>query len=139
VTLKLKTHEACPCGNTGDSEKSYADCCLPFHNGALAPTPEALMRSRYSAYVLHLMPYLLRTWHSTTSPGDMEPNPFMKWVSLEVLHSDASGDVGVVEFIARYKENGKAGKLHELSRFVREDGHWLYIDGQMMTTESQDN
>jgi SEC-C motif domain protein len=97
------------------------------------------MRSRYSAYVLQRMDYLLATWHGTTSPGDMEPNPFMKWLSLEVLHSDASGDVGVVEFIAHYKDNGKAGKLHELSRFVREGGKWLYIDGQMMTTESQDN
>jgi SEC-C motif domain protein len=135
VTLKLKTHENCVCC----SGKSYAECCLPFHNGALAPTPEALMRSRYSAYVLQLTSYLMSTWHGTTSPGDLEPNPFMKWLSLEVLHSDMSGDVGVVEFIAHYKENGKAGKLHELSRFVREGERWLYIDGQMMTTESQDN
>jgi SEC-C motif domain protein len=139
VTLKLKTYEDCPCGNSGGSRKSYAECCLPFHNGALAPTPEALMRSRYSAYVLQLTSYLMSTWHGTTSPGDLEPNPFMKWLSLEVLHAEESGDVGVVEFIAHYKENGKAGKLHELSRFVREGERWLYIDGQMMTTESQDN
>ncbi len=138
MTLKLKTYEDCPCGNSGGSGKTYAKCCLPFHEGALVPTPEALMRSRYSAYVLQLTAYLMSTWHGSTSPGDLEPNPFMKWLSLEVLHADASGDVGVVEFIARYKENGKAGKLHELSRFVREGGKWLYIDGQMIAEAEKD-
>lgn len=94
------------------------------------------MRSRYSAYALHatepsLGAYLLATWHPSTAPGDMEPSPFMKWVGLEVLQAAASGDAGVVEFVARYKDNGRAGRLHETSRFVREDGRWLYIDGQL--------
>jgi SEC-C motif domain protein len=138
VTLKLKTYEDCPCGNGSGSRKTYAECCLPYHQGTPAPDPEALMRSRYSAYVLQLTSYLMSTWHGTTSPGDLEPNPFMKWLSLEVLHAQASGDVGVVEFIAHYKENGKAGKLHELSRFVREGGKWLYIDGQMIAEPEKD-
>jgi SEC-C motif-containing protein len=136
MVLRLKTHEDCVCG----SGKTYADCCLPFHEGKqLAPTPEALMRSRYSAYVLKLTDYLIATWHASTAPGDLEISPFMKWLGLEVLHAEMSGDVGVVEFVARYKDNGRAGKLHELSRFVREGGKWLYIDGQMMTAESADS
>ena len=93
------------------------------------------MRSRYSAYALQsadpsLGAYLLATWHPSTAPGDMEPNPFLKWVGLEVLHAESSGDAGVVEFIARFKDNGRAGRLHETSRFVREAGRWYYIDAQ---------
>ena len=93
------------------------------------------MRSRYSAYALQsadpsLGAYLLATWHPSTAPGDMEPNPFLKWVGLEVLHAESSGDAGVVEFIARFKDNGRADRLHETSRFVREAGRWYYIDAQ---------
>ncbi len=87
------------------------------------------MRSRYSAYALRLIPYLLRTWHGSTSPGEMEGDIGMKWMGLEVLHAEATADAGVLEFIARYKSNGKAGQLHEVSRFVREAGAWLYVDG----------
>ena len=124
----------CPCA----SGRDYADCCGLWHAGLAqgrhAPTPEALMRSRYSAYALQvadpaLGSYLLATWHPSTAPGEIEPNPFMKWIGLDVLHSAVSGDAGVVEFVARFKDNGRAGRLHETSRFVREDGRWLYIDG----------
>jgi SEC-C motif-containing protein len=52
-------------------------------------------------------------------------------LGLEVRHAQASGDVGVVEFVARCKINGRAERMHELSRFVREQGRWYYIDGQM--------
>jgi SEC-C motif domain protein len=115
----------CPCA----SERPYAECCAPWHAGAPAPTPEALMRSRYSAYALGDVDYLLSTWHPSTAPGELELG-FTKWVGLEVLHAEQSGDAGVVEFVARYKVNGKAEKLHEVSRFVCEQGRWLYIDGQ---------
>ena len=88
------------------------------------------MRSRYCAYVLGLIDYLLATWHPSTAPGDLELQP-IKWLDLEVRHTQASGDVGVVEFVARCKVNGRLERMHELSRFVREAGRWLYIDGQV--------
>ncbi len=96
-----------------------------------APTPEALMRSRYSAYVVGLIDYLLATWHPSTGPGELELSP-VKWLGLEVLHAEATGDAGVVEFVARCRVNGKAQRMHETSRFVRQDGRWYYIDGQVV-------
>ncbi len=109
----------CPCGSGLD----LADCCGLWHKGLSAgvhaPTPEALMRSRYSAYVLGLIDYLVATWHPSTAPGDLELQP-IKWLGLEVRHAQASGDVGVVEFVARCKVSGRAERMHELSRFVRE-------------------
>lgn len=88
------------------------------------------MRSRYSAYVLGQISYLLATWHASTSPGELELSP-AKWLGLEVRHTEVSGDAGVVEFVARWRDNGRAVRLHELSRFVREGGRWTYIDGQL--------
>ena len=127
-------HAACPC----DSGQTYGDCCRPWHaglaTGVFAPTPEALMRSRYSAYVLGLLDYLLATWHPSTAPGELELSP-VKWLGLEVRHAQATGDAGVVEFVARYRDNGKGVRLHEISRFVRENGAWRYIDGQMQEAE----
>ena len=92
------------------------------------------MRSRYSAYVLGLISYLLATWHPSTSPGELELSP-VKWLGLEVRHAQATGDAGVVEFVARLRDNGRGVRLHEVSRFVREEGAWLYIDGQMQGPE----
>lgn len=127
----------------------YADCCGRWHEGLErgehAPTPEALMRSRYSAYALaqgrsaaprSLLAYLMSTWHPSTAPGDLELGP-LQWTGLEVLHESTSGDAGVVEFVAHHKVNGRAGKLHELSRFVREGGAWLYVDG-VIAPDGQD-
>nr|MDP2192016.1 YchJ family protein [Rhodoferax sp.] len=127
-------HTPCPCG----SDQPYAACCGRFHqslNADLAqrmdaPTPEALMRSRYSAYVLGRIDYLLATWHPSTAPGELAPSP-VKWLGLEVRHAQASGDAGVVEFVARCRDGGRAQRVHETSRFVRQDGRWYYIDGQM--------
>ena len=95
------------------------------------------MRSRYSAYALaqgratglpSLLEYLMKTWHPSTAPGHLELGP-LNWTGLDVRHEDASGDAGVVEFVAHHKVNGRAGKLHEVSRFVREAGVWFYVDG----------
>ena len=74
-----KAPHLCPCG----SDLPYANCCQPWHGGQAAPTPEALMRSRYSAYVLGLLDYLLATWHPSTAPGDLELDA-VKWLGLEV-------------------------------------------------------
>ena len=123
--MKKKPTEACPCGGT-----SYAACCEPWHLGTPAPTAEALMRSRYSAFVLKLEPYLLATWHPDTRPASLDlADDTTKWLGLEVKRHESDSDHAIVEFIARYKVGGKASRLHETSRFVRENGRWLYIDG----------
>ena len=91
------------------------------------------MRSRYSAFVLDLTDYLLATWHASTRPSSIAPNEAgMKWLGLEVRrHRVVDNDHAEVEFVARSKLAGRAHRLHELSRFVREDGHWFYVDGDV--------
>jgi SEC-C motif-containing protein len=91
------------------------------------------MRSRYSAYVLKLEPYLFATWHPSTRPTEplFAIDDLTKWQSLEIKqHSIApDGLSGMVEFVAIYKINGKAHRLHEKSRFVFENNQWYYVDG----------
>ena len=123
---------ACPCG----SALPHAQCCGRYHAGALhlhAPDAAALMRSRYSAFVLGLADYLLATWHPSTRPGALKLNPpGLKWMGLEVRrHTQPDADHATVEFIARSKLGGRAQRLHEHSRFVREAGRWFYVDGDM--------
>mgnify|MGYP001572661587 FL=1 len=120
---------ACPCG----LPHSYEDCCDRYLSGnAPAPTAEALMRSRYAAYTLALEPYLLATWHPDTRPAalglDAKLRP--KWLGLQVKrHQQTDATHAEVEFVARYKIDGRAFRLHETSRFIREDGRWYYLDG----------
>lgn len=94
-----------------------------------------MMRSRYSAYVLKLEAYLLATWHSCTRPAALDlAADNTKWLGLEVKsHLSESADRATVEFVARYKSGGRAGRLHEVSRFVREDGMWFYVDGEFVS------
>lgn len=89
------------------------------------------MRSRYSAYVRGLEDYLLATWHSSTRPGalDLAAAQQPKWLGLEVNAQTEYGDSATVEFIARCKVGGRAQRMHELSRFRREEGRWYYLDG----------
>jgi SEC-C motif domain protein len=120
----------CPCG----SSLAYAACCGRYHAGAehlAAPSAEALMRSRYSAFVLGLHAYLLQTWHASTRPTHLEPDPpGLKWLGLEVRrHHQSDSDHATVEFVARSKLGGRAQRLHEVSRFVRDGGRWTYLDG----------
>jgi SEC-C motif-containing protein len=118
---------ACPCG-LGDG---YASCCGRFHQGlATAPTAERLMRSRYSAFAVGDPAYLLATWHSTTRPGRLRLDPALRWVRLEVLASTGGAFLqaeGTVEFRAHFVERGTPGSQHEVSRFARVDGRWLYV------------
>lgn len=89
------------------------------------------MRSRYSAYVLGLEEYLLDTWHPSTRPQYLNlANDRTKWLGLEVKHFEPNDESAIVEFIARYKINGKAEKLHETSRFKRIAQRWFYVDGE---------
>ena len=122
----------CPCGLSA----RYAECCGRFHDGAdygLAANAEALMRSRYSAYVLRLGSYLLDTWHLSTRPIEAPAfEPGLRWLGLEVKHAEQQDtDHATVEFIARSKLAGRAHRLHECSRFVRESGRWYYLDGEV--------
>ena len=119
----------CPCG----SALPYAGCCGRFHAGPQhlqAPTAEALMRSRYSAFVRGEAGYLLATWHPRTRPATIEPDPpGLKWLCLDVRrHTVQDADHATVEFVARSKLGGRAHRLHETSRFVRENGRWYYVD-----------
>jgi len=119
----------CPCGGA-----DYTTCCGRYHNGAPAPDAASLMRSRYSAYALKLDPYLLTTWHPSTRPAALDlAADNMKWLGLEVKsHLNSSADHATVEFVARYKSGGRAGRLHEVSRFVRKVGRWFYLDGEFI-------
>ena len=121
---------SCVCG----SQRDEAQCCGRFHAGEPAPDAEALMRSRYSAYVKNDIDYLLATWHTSTRPQreSLAPEPGTRWLGLDVKHAQEVSDTATVEFVARFKVGGApAVRLHELSRFVREEGRWFYVDGEL--------
>lgn len=119
---------SCPC----DAARNYADCCGRFlEDAALPETAEELMRSRYTAYVLQRESYLLETWHPSTRPKTLqlrESTP-AKWIGLQIKRKERGGKLdteGIVEFVARYKNHGKAERLHETSRFIKENHRWYY-------------
>ena len=125
----MTTNATCPCGNG----LSYGQCCEPLHKGLMyASTAEALMRSRYAAYVYRMSDYLSATWHDSTRPesldvsGDTTP-----WLRLQIIATEkgsAADTEGTVEFAAHYQ----GGQLHERSRFVKEEGLWFYLDGEIL-------
>jgi len=123
--------EACPCG----SGICYRGCCGRLHDGFVADTAEALMRSRYCAYVLGREDYLRETWHPRTRPDalDLDAKPATKWLGLTIReHRQTGEDTAIVEFVARYKVGGgSAVRLHETSRFIRDGGRWFYVDGDI--------
>ena len=117
----------CPCGpSTRDSARSYAACCQPYHRGERdAPTPETLMRSRYSAYALSDADYVRRTWHPDTCPADLDLNDGVRYTGLRIHR--AEGDE--VEFTATLKApDGQTHRMRERSRFVSLGGRWVYLD-----------
>jgi SEC-C motif domain protein len=123
----------CPCGGNSD----YTACCGRWHAGALhlqAPSAQALMRSRYSAYALGLGTYLQDTWHASTRPADAPRfDTRLHWLGLEVKRQLSLGaNEAEVEFVARSKSAGRAHRLHERSRFVFEAGRWFYVDGELL-------
>lgn len=120
----------CPC----ESGKPYKACCDLLHKGFAASTAEALMRSRYTAFVLVLEDYLLKTWHPDTRPTQLNlaEDPPTKWLGLQIKHTENTSETtAVVEFVARYKITGKAERLHEKSQFELVDGHWYYLSGEI--------
>jgi SEC-C motif-containing protein len=132
---------ACPCGGA-----AFAACCGPYLAGdVVAPSAETLMRSRYTAYTLRDEAYLRATWHPSTLPAGaiVDPDERLQWLGLEVKSAlrlrqrkanlPETPDRDTVEFVARYKIAGRAHRLHEVSRFVREESagvaRWFYLDG----------
>lgn len=117
----------CPCG----SGAPLVACCGRFLEGkADAPDAERLMRSRYSAFVGERGDYLLATWHASRRPPAIDFDTGAKWLGLEVRRHQSTGpDSAEVEFVARWRVGGRAVRLHECSRFVREGGRWYYVDG----------
>ena len=89
------------------------------------------MRSRYSAYVLQNISYLISTWHKSTCPETLILDSNIRWIGLEIKNSEAGAETdqaGTVEFVAKYKLNGRAHRLQEVSRFVKQGARWLYLD-----------
>lgn len=122
----------CPCG----SGEGYDRCCGPIHaqGAGFGTTAEQLMRARYTAYVRGDEGFLERSWHPDTRPDPIAPDPGIEWLGLSVLETtDGSGldAEGTVTFHARYRVAGRESAMAEQSRFVRLDGAWVYVDGDV--------
>ena len=121
--------EPCPCG----SGQTLENCCLPYIQGQkAAPSAEALMRSRYTAFTLHEAHYLLKTWHPRTRPPSLELDE-VQWIKLEVLSTRQgrpNQQQGQVHFIAHYQQAGRPQQLEEYSHFERKAGTWYYVDAK---------
>jgi SEC-C motif-containing protein len=137
---QLQARQPCPCGRLRGAAKAgqqetYGNCCgrwlEPSVPAATPPDAETLMRSRYSAFVLEREAYLLQSWAASHRPERIECDPATKWLGLDVRAYRLTGETTAeVEFVARQKPaQGPAVRLHERSRFVRETGRWLYLDG----------
>ena len=122
-----KKDNQCPCGTGLD----YAACCGQYiERIKTAPSAEALMRSRYTAYVKQNTLYLRSTWYPSTCPANLDLAENQQWIGLKIIDiqgGNADDKTGQVEFVARYKMNGRAEKLHECSEFVRVNDRWLYV------------
>jgi SEC-C motif domain protein len=128
-------NEPCPCRSGND----FTTCCgLYLTQGHTAPTAEALMRSRYTAFTTANVDYLLRTYHPKTRPLNQRQQ-ILTWAKsvvwdgltiVEVENGNENDDSGTVEFIARYTENGKPDQIHEVSQFKKEKNQWKYVSGK---------
>lgn len=120
----------CPCG----SSIAYTECCGLFHSGEEKPvTAVALMRSRFTAYALHKANYLLNTWDATLRPTSIDfSDDNINWLRLEIVNTKKGGapdSKGTVEFKAYYSQQGEECVMHEVSKFIKHEGRWFYLDG----------
>lgn len=125
---KSEKNTGCPCG----SGCLFDLCCNRFLSGEYSPeTALELMRSRYTAYVFSDDQYLRRTWYPGSRPqgGIVANDGSIKWIRLQIVRHEENGPDGLVEFIAYCKVNGRAQKMHETSRFLKENAQWYYLDG----------
>ncbi|MGB2248351.1 MAG: YchJ family protein [Alcanivorax sediminis] len=120
------TSMPCPC----QSGKEYSQCCQPLHDGQPATSPEALMRSRFSAFALGKADYIERSWHRSTRPENLSLDEQERWVGLTILAASQDGDQGKVHFQAVSQDHQGFTLLEEVSNFIREEGHWFYVDGE---------
>lgn len=126
----------CSCGNP----RPYTECCGRFHAGAWAESAQQLLRSRYSAYERWLEDYLLETWHPSTRPPELSlaDSYGTRWLGLDIRSRHQAGDIAWIEFIARFRVGqGPAQQQNEISRFVREEGRWYYLDGEFPLPRSK--
>ncbi|MUL46889.1 YchJ family protein [Mycobacterium sp. CBMA293] len=126
-------NQPCRC----DSGMEYADCCGPLHRGERpAATAVALMRSRFTAFALGDVAYLLATWHQSTRPARLDLDDGVVWRRLQIVDTESGGaddPTGMVQFRAQYVQDGGRHILHERSRFTRDrGGRWLYVDGDFV-------
>lgn len=119
--------KSCPCG----SQQSYLECCGQYHNGELAPTAEKLMRSRYAAFALKNINYIIKT----TDPVDLikfDRTANERWMlesdflGLNIIQGSEDGNQGIVEFEATFKHLGQVHVHHEVSHFRKVNGNWYY-------------
>ncbi|WP_127842732.1 YchJ family protein [Actinomyces wuliandei] len=131
----VRSSADCPCG----SGLAYGSCCEPVLDGGVAATAEALVRSRFTAFVVGDEDHLFRTWHPRTRPEGPYCHPGTQWTSLtvgEVVGGGPGDDTGVVELAACYRTgDGHGGvvadTLRERSRLVRRGSRWVYYDGEV--------
>lgn len=124
----------CYCG----FKSRFEECCGRFLAALAVPeTAEALMRSRYCAYVVRDQGYLLETWHPHNRPAVLTLDPNQRWLGLKikaVAQGRAEDETGTVEFVARYKSGSRGYRLHETSQFKKESGRWFYLQGELHTS-----
>lgn len=127
----------CPCGSMLAEES----CCLPIlRDHHRAESALALMRSRYTAFVLRHEEHILGSWHETSRPPKLHLEDFpATWIGLEIHqtdHGEKSDHRGTVEFTSTCVDNGHLCKLREKSSFVKEDGLWFYVGGDCQVTRN---
>lgn len=120
----------CPC----DAQQLYSICCAPHHQQLKIPlTAETLMRSRYSAFALRNADYLQATWDKSTRPKTLDlSHDATIWRHLLIVNTQKGGvndSKGKVEFKASGIIAGKPFVMHEVSRFIKRQQRWFYIDG----------
>lgn len=131
---QLQGDQPCPCGRLDARGRilAYKQCCQPcLEADQSALDAVSLMRSRYSAFVLEREPYLLSTWHAAHRPAGVDFDLQAKWLGLEIRRCCLLDDEHAeVEFVARNRVAGRAVRLHEFSRFLKENGRWYYLNGK---------
>ena len=124
----------CPC----QSGKSYDLCCARFiSHQMVAENAQQLMRSRYTAYVLNKLDYLIDSWHPDYRPAELQLDDDIKWIGLDIVQYSTQQNEATVEFEALLLVDGKVDALREKSQFVFDQGHWLYTTGEMMRPTHQ--
>lgn len=129
----MSNDSLCICGSGLETDA----CCSVYHSGEKAPlTAEQMMRSRFTAYALGNTDYMLETWDSSKRPEqiDLSKEENVQWTHLEIIDTKKGGisdNKGLVEFKAFYTLNDEEYAMHEISRFVKKNKHWYYLDGQV--------